>query len=249
MIHDLVSPASRVARETRIAVLVDGENISQSCADTILQLAGRVGIAGFRRVYGNVQMMRDWAADHRFAAVHTGSTASKNCADISIVIDAMDIAHSGKADTFLIASSDGDFAPLALRLHEGGFRVIGMGREAASRRFREMCSEFVALPDSAPAPAADAPAPLPLTPRPLVEEAKPMKLDRIDRAIHDVCRKHGGTSAHLLLTELGNRLSQEQKVRRNETGRASWRLYLASKPDLYVVAGSGKNIGVRLKRP
>ncbi|WP_234868157.1 hypothetical protein [Alitabrizicola rongguiensis] len=59
MIHDLVSPASRVARENRVAVLVDGENIPQSCADTILHYAGRAGDAGFRRVYGNVQMLRD----------------------------------------------------------------------------------------------------------------------------------------------------------------------------------------------
>ncbi|WP_255683638.1 NYN domain-containing protein [Alitabrizicola rongguiensis] len=181
--------------------------------------------------------------------MHTGSTASKNCADISIVIDAMDIAHSGKADTFLIASSDGDFAPLALRLREGGFRVIGMGRDAASRRFREMCSEFIALSEPAHTPAVDVPAPMPTAPQTPAERPQLTKLNRIDRAIHEVCRKHGGTSAHLLLTDLGNRLPQEQMVKRKETGRASWRLYLESKPELYLVDGSGKNIGVRLKRP
>lgn len=250
MIHDFISPAARFAKECRVALLVDGENIPQSCADEILQTAGRIGVPSFRRVYGNVQLLKDWAADHRFAAVHTGNVPSKNCADISIVIDAMDIAHSGKADAFLIASSDGDFAPLAMRLHEGGFRVIGLGREGASRRFREMCSEFVALPGTSQPPTTKQVTPA-VSPSPIpVKRAQPPKLGRIDRAIHEVCREHGETTtSRVLLTELSNRMPQEMKVTRKETGRATWRSYLESKPELYVVDGSGKDIAVRLKGP
>ena len=249
MIHDFISPAARFAKECRVALLVDGENIPQSCADEILQTAGRIGVPSFRRVYGNVQMLKDWAADHRFAAVHTGNAPSKNCADISIVIDAMDIAHSGKADAFLIASSDGDFAPLAMRLNEGGFRVIGLGREGASRRFREMCSEFVALPGTSQPPATKQVTPA-VSPPPIpAKQTQPSKLDRIDTAIHEVCREHGNAQGRLLLTQLGQLIPKEKKVQRIETGYGTWRKYLKSMPDLYVVEGAGNDVTVRLKHP
>jgi len=76
------------------------------------------------------------------------STASgKNGADVRIVIDALELAYlRGHIDTFVIASGDSDFCPLAYKLREIGRIVIGMGvREATSPLFVKACDEFLYL--------------------------------------------------------------------------------------------------------
>ena len=53
----------------------------------------------------------------------------------------------------------------------------------------------------------------------------------------------------LLLTQLGQLIPKEKKVQRTETGYGTWRKYLKSMPDLYVLEGAGNDVTVRLKRP
>ncbi len=43
-------------------------------------------------------------------------TTKKNASDIALVIDAMDLLHSGRFDGFCLVSSDSDFTRLASRL-------------------------------------------------------------------------------------------------------------------------------------
>jgi uncharacterized LabA/DUF88 family protein len=76
------------------------------------------------------------------------STASgKNGADVRMVIDALELAYLREhIDTFVIASGDSDFCPLAYKLREIGRTVIGMGvREATSQLFVKACDEFLYL--------------------------------------------------------------------------------------------------------
>jgi uncharacterized LabA/DUF88 family protein len=76
------------------------------------------------------------------------STASgKNGADVRLVIDALELAYLREhIDTFVIASGDSDFCPLAYKLREVGRTVIGMGvREATSKLFVKACDEFIYL--------------------------------------------------------------------------------------------------------
>jgi len=76
------------------------------------------------------------------------STASgKNGADVRLVIDALELAYLREhIDTFVIASGDSDFCPLAYKLREIGRIVIGMGvREATSPLFVKACDEFLYL--------------------------------------------------------------------------------------------------------
>ncbi len=76
------------------------------------------------------------------------STASgKNGADVRLVIDALELAYLREhIDTFVIASGDSDFCPLAYKLREIGRTVIGMGvREATSPLFVKACDEFLYL--------------------------------------------------------------------------------------------------------
>ncbi len=54
-------------------------------------------------------------------------TKGKNASDIALVIDAMDLLHSGRFDGFCLVSSDSDFTRLASRLREQGADVYGFG--------------------------------------------------------------------------------------------------------------------------
>ena len=73
--------------------------------------------------------------------------AGKNGADVRLVIDALELAYLREhIDTFVIASGDSDFCPLAYKLREVGRTVIGMGvREATSPLFVKACDEFIYL--------------------------------------------------------------------------------------------------------
>ncbi len=55
------------------------------------------------------------------------STVGKNASDIALVIDAMDLLHSGRFDGLCLVSSDSDFTRLAARIREQGIDVFGFG--------------------------------------------------------------------------------------------------------------------------
>ena len=137
----------RDSDDQRIALFVDFENLVTRTGlsaeqfdiapalDTLLDK----GKVLFRRAYC------DWT---RFAPatrnlhehgvelidVPPSTRAGKNGADVRLVIDALELAYLREhINTFVVASGDSDFCPLAYKLREIGRTVIGMGvREATS---------------------------------------------------------------------------------------------------------------------
>src|SRR5919206_387191 len=79
--------------------------------------------------------------------VPPSTRSGKNGADVRLVIDAFELAYLREhIDTFVIASGDSDFCPLAYKLREIGRTVIGLGvREATSPLFVKACDEFIYL--------------------------------------------------------------------------------------------------------
>ncbi len=79
--------------------------------------------------------------------VPPSTRAGKNGADVRLVIDALELAYLREhIDTFVIASGDSDFCPIAYKLREMGRSVVGMGvREATSPLFVKACDEFIYL--------------------------------------------------------------------------------------------------------
>jgi uncharacterized LabA/DUF88 family protein len=79
--------------------------------------------------------------------VPPSTRAGKNGADVRLVIDALELAYLREhIDTFVIASGDSDFCPLAYKLREIGRTVIGMGvKEATSPLFVKACDEYLYL--------------------------------------------------------------------------------------------------------
>src|SRR5215211_847348 len=70
-------------------------------------------------------------------------TTGKNASDITLVIDAMDLLHSGRFDGFCLVSSDIDFTRVAARIREQGVDVFGFGEQKTPESFRQACRRFV----------------------------------------------------------------------------------------------------------
>ncbi|MGH6915340.1 MAG: NYN domain-containing protein, partial [Geminicoccales bacterium] len=132
-----------------------------------------IGEASVRRIYGDFsgQRLKSWAdilAKHAIIPHQNFAyTAGKNASDIALVIDAMDLLHSGRFDGFCLVSSDSDFTRLAARIREQGTDVFGFGAQKTPESFRQACRRFIytenLLPE-APAPDRERPA-----------EAKPLQ--------------------------------------------------------------------------
>lgn len=70
-------------------------------------------------------------------------TTGKNATDSSLIIDAMDLLHSGRVDGFCLVSSDSDFTRLATRLRESGVVVYGFGEAKTPEPFVSACDKFI----------------------------------------------------------------------------------------------------------
>lgn len=70
-------------------------------------------------------------------------TVGKNATDSAMIIDAMDLLHSGNVDGFCIVSSDSDYTRLAMRIREEGLFVIGVGEKKTPEAFTNACNQFI----------------------------------------------------------------------------------------------------------
>lgn len=141
----------------RVAVLIDADNASAAHAAGIFEEIAKHGEANVRRIYGDFSgtRLRAWRAQMQPLAIlpqqQFNYTTGKNAADIALVIDAMDLMHTGAVDTFCIVSSDSDFTRLAQRLRENGKTVIGFGERKTPEAFRNACNRFIYLDNLGPA--------------------------------------------------------------------------------------------------
>lgn len=151
----------------RLAVLIDADNASPKIADGLFREVAKLGYAHVRRIYGDFSgtQAKGWGGARVKHAIvphqQFANVPGKNATDIALVVDAMDLLHSGGLDGFCIVSSDSDFTRLATRIREHGLAVFGFGRKEAAESFRQACWLFVdtdtlipkAAPKQAKAPA------------------------------------------------------------------------------------------------
>jgi len=136
-------------RPPRFAVLIDADNTSPQIAAGLFEEIAKFGEASVRRIYGDFSgpHLKHWADILQRHAIDPyqqfAYTKGKNASDIALVIDAMDLLHSGRFDGFCLVSSDSDFTRLASRLREQGADVYGFGTQKTPESFRQACRRFV----------------------------------------------------------------------------------------------------------
>jgi hypothetical protein len=133
----------------KIAILIDGDNAQSSLLPQMLVEAGRHGQVTVRRIYGDwtTSNMNSWKETLNFHAFQPIQqfryTVGKNVTDSAMIIDAMDILHSGVVDGFCLVSSDSDYTRLATRIREAGVFVMGIGEKKTPKAFVNACDLFV----------------------------------------------------------------------------------------------------------
>jgi uncharacterized LabA/DUF88 family protein len=136
-------------RLARLAVLIDADNASPRVADGLFEEIAKHGDVSVRRIYGDFSgpHLKKWAdilARHAIQPHQQfANTTGKNSSDIALIIDAMDLLHSGRCDGFCLVSSDSDFTRLAARIREQGVQVFGFGEQKTPESFRQACHRFI----------------------------------------------------------------------------------------------------------
>lgn len=138
-------------KEIRIAVLIDADNISHQYVNPMMQEIARYGNPTIKRIYGdwtkpNLNGWKSLLLDYAISPVQQFAyTSGKNSTDSALIIDAMDILFSGRADAFCLVSSDCDFTRIAMRLREAGKTVYGIGEQKTPNAFIAACDRFIYL--------------------------------------------------------------------------------------------------------
>ncbi|MGD8405806.1 MAG: NYN domain-containing protein [Anaerolineales bacterium] len=136
-------------RYNKLAMLIDGDNAQASMLSKMLVEAAKYGQITVRRIYGDwtTSHMNSWKDTLNFHAIQPIQqfryTIGKNATDSAMIIDAMDILHSGAVDGFCLVSSDSDYTRLATRIRETGIFVMGIGEKKTPKPFVNACDVFV----------------------------------------------------------------------------------------------------------
>lgn len=213
-----------------VAVLVDGDNIGGKNAASILGIAMKHGDPVVVRAYLDAHRASDWHGAIGYRLMHAGT--GKNAADVLLAIDAMDLVHAKTAMRFIIATSDGDFTHLAVRLRELGAKVIGVGEAKAPRMFRASCSSFIEL---------GAQPTVKLVPK------APTDVTELDLKIRAMIALHSKKGAGMRIAALAREMFVQHEIKISTLPEKNWRSYLTARPSLFDVDPRGPEAMARFR--
>jgi NYN domain len=171
----------------RILFLIDADNVSLEVIERALSLKqDQHGAVHVRRCYCSA----DFAVKNlEFLKAHSiramvNATSGKNCTDIALAVDAVQLCLTECPAVVVIVASDSDFAPLAIHLRELGCRVEGVGQEgktgADSHRAYD---DFIELPGVRKRSTRSAPA-VEAKPAPSRRRSAPAPVEAAEPAAH-----------------------------------------------------------------
>ena len=132
-------------------MLIDADNTKPGKIEAIIREVSALGRIVVKRAYGNWKKdnLKNWEDELKRLAINAiqqfDYVAGKNATDMALVIDAMELQYRHIYDGFVIVASDSDYTPLAIKLHESGVFVMGVGEQKTPEAFRNACDEFVYL--------------------------------------------------------------------------------------------------------
>lgn len=133
----------------KLAVLIDADNAEAAVINELLEEVALYGTASVKRAYGNwttpqLGTWKDVLHEYAIQPMQQFSyTTGKNATDSALIIDAMDLLHTGNLDGFCLVSSDSDFTRLAGRIREEGLMVYGFGQRKTPKPFVKACNKFI----------------------------------------------------------------------------------------------------------
>lgn len=228
-----------------IAVLIDGDNAQPSLLDEILAEISKYGRTTIRRIYGDwtTPNMNGWKDVLQANAIQPiqqfRHTVGKNATDSAMIIEAMDILHSGVADSFCVVSSDSDYTRLATRIREKGLFVMGIGRHATAKSFRNACDVFVFTENLTPQEEKSKHQPAPSTsPTKVVSVMKALPLLR--KALENCAQEDGWAT----LSSVGSTMrSLDSSFDHRTYGCPNLRTLIGKFPDVLTVREEKTNGG------
>ena len=214
--------------ERRVALLVDGENLSADHAGFLIRTSLDCGTLIVRRVFGAVTRIGGWTSAPGFRVVHI--PPKKDAADLALSLDALELALTRQVDEFVIATSDRDMTLVAMRLVELGFPVTGIGEDKAPIEFRKACRKFVTIP--------------------VKTELAGKTLSFEDR-MRDFLKREGKESeGWVTLSALGQPAAKAKGISKAEAGigkSASWIDWFKKQPHVFEIEERGTQSRARLK--
>jgi uncharacterized LabA/DUF88 family protein len=187
----------------KLAVLIDADNAQASVIQELLAEVSRYGTATIKRAYGDwtTTNLKGWKDVLHTMAIQPiqqfAYTSGKNATDSALIIDAMDVLHTGSVDGFCLVSSDSDFTRLATRIREAGLVVYGFGERKTPEPFVAACDKFIYTEILRTEPEETKPGKEPVAELP---KLKPMVLN----ALNAIAREDGWTT----LSALGSQINR-----------------------------------------
>ena len=226
--------------ERQVAVLIDYENVGLGSIQWLFDQISDVGRVIIRRAYADwsdERNKRDQLLELGIEPIHVFQSGSgKNLSDIRLAIDAVDLLYQSPVDTFVIVSSDADFAPLVSKLRAGGKMVIGAGRRrAVSKTLVLSVDRFCYLDDGDVKPAKRG------APQKQREESL---LVRAVKASVDAEGRVGGSKLHETLQRL------DPSFNFRAQGYSTFTRYLEASPEVRATRPKGPgDVTVELMEP
>ena len=137
----------QAASESRVAVLVDCDNVMPDILEHALRVVAQFGRVVLRQGYGNQGTLANKWQDALVRLAFTPClqyqyAAGKNTADIALALDALEALFDRRADTFCLVTSDSDFAHLCRKLRERGATVCIVGEPKTPDALRNASDQF-----------------------------------------------------------------------------------------------------------
>ncbi|MGZ5235972.1 MAG: NYN domain-containing protein [Caldimonas sp.] len=169
---------------SRTLFLVDADNVSLEVIEKALLLKQEsLGAIHVRRCYCGADFAAknlEFLRQHSIRAM-VNATAGKNCTDIALAVDAVQLCNHDRPEVVVIVASDSDFAPLAIHLRELGCRVEGVGQEGKTGAESHLAyDDFIELPGVRKRSSAKA-----VRPRPVKEATAAPQAPRRAPAVPD----------------------------------------------------------------
>ena len=168
-----------------LAVLIDADNAQAAIIHELLAEVSRYGTASVKRAYGDwtTPGLKKWKEVLHEMAIQPiqqfSYTTGKNSTDSALIIDAMDLLHTGRLNGVCLVSSDSDFTRLATRIRESGLVVYGFGERKTPKPFVAACDKFIYSDILKPAKTGE------LQTKAQAEPLKPMLIDAVNAAAQD----------------------------------------------------------------